>query len=204
MIYTTLNRIRAYSPWIDDWGSLLGSLNKTSADDDPLALSEVLKFNGLPGALWCLRAEPQHSSQWRLYAVAQARKVKYLLKDSRSFEVLNVSERFAKREASEEELQEARKVAFQAASPSVWVNNEILLCHNASYMACCSAYCTAEYRAYLAAYRATSYAADALALDEVESNIPKRAQLTTDFETLLQKWEAAPGEAAVEITPTEA
>ena len=51
---TTLARIRAPSPCEDGWRKLLGSLGKTSADDEPLALLTVLDSNGLDDALWVL------------------------------------------------------------------------------------------------------------------------------------------------------
>ncbi len=38
MIYTTLNRVREHHPCADGWRKLLTHLNKTQADDEPLAL----------------------------------------------------------------------------------------------------------------------------------------------------------------------
>ena len=51
---TTLAAIRAASPCEDGWRKLLGTLGKTSADDEPLALLTVLDSNGLDDALWVL------------------------------------------------------------------------------------------------------------------------------------------------------
>ena len=51
----TLNQIKKNYPCTPGWNTLLASLNKTHADDDPLELMDILKSNGLDDALWCLR-----------------------------------------------------------------------------------------------------------------------------------------------------
>ena len=51
---TTLAAIRAASPCEEGWRKLLGTLGKTSADDEPLDLLTVLDSNGLDDALWVL------------------------------------------------------------------------------------------------------------------------------------------------------
>ena len=51
---TTLAAIRAASPCEAGWRKLLGTLGKTSADDEPLDLLTVLDSNGLDDALWVL------------------------------------------------------------------------------------------------------------------------------------------------------
>ena len=81
MITTTLNRIREHQPCTDGWAKLLAYLGKTKADDDPLPYAVILKSNGLDDALWCCRAEPQYSKEWRLYAVWCARQVRHLMID---------------------------------------------------------------------------------------------------------------------------
>ena len=60
-ITTTLDRIREHSPCAAGWSKLLKHLGKTQADDEPLPFSVILDSNGLDDALWCCRAEPQHS-----------------------------------------------------------------------------------------------------------------------------------------------
>ena len=52
---TTLNKILEHSPEIEEFETLLQSLNKTQADDEPLEFSHILESNDLYGALWCLR-----------------------------------------------------------------------------------------------------------------------------------------------------
>ena len=116
MIYTTLNRIRAYSPCESGWRKLLTHLDKTRADDEPLALVTVLDSNGLDDALWCLRAEPQHASLYRLYAVRCARRVQHLMTDPRSLRALDVAEAHAWGRATNDEL----AAAWGAAGTAAW------------------------------------------------------------------------------------
>jgi len=115
MITTTLNKIREHQPCSKGWKKLLGHLGKTEADDEPLPFSIVLKSNGLDDALWCCRAAPEYDKQWRLYAVWCARQAQHLMTDQRSIAALDVAERFANGQATEEELS-AAAVAARAAS----------------------------------------------------------------------------------------
>ena len=117
-ITTTLNRIRAHSPCAEGWRKLLAHLGKTQADDEPLAFATILESNGLDDALWCCRAEPQHSQQWRLFAVSCARSVQHLLTDPRSIAAIDVAERHANGKASDAELVTARDAARAAADAS--------------------------------------------------------------------------------------
>lgn len=115
MICTTLNRIREHRPCANGWKKLLAHLGKTTADDEPLAYAEILKSNGINDALWCMRAEPQHSREWRLFAVRCARRVQHLMTDPRSIAALDVAERHARRLATDDELAAARAAAGTAA-----------------------------------------------------------------------------------------
>ena len=128
---TTLNRIRAHDPCADGWGKLLKHLGKTAADDEPLPYAAILESNGLDDALWCCRAEPQHDRLWRLYAVWCARQVQHLMKDQRSIDALDVAERYANGQATDQELAAARearasrfvtrRTASATASVAGWV-----------------------------------------------------------------------------------
>lgn len=124
MIYTTLNRIRAHSPCASGWHKLLAHLGKTKSDDEPLALVTVLDSNGVDDALWCLRAEPQHSAIWRLLAVHYARQVLHLTTDQPSLNALDVAERHAHGLATDAELEAAgdaaRAAAGAAAGYAAW------------------------------------------------------------------------------------
>ena len=113
---TTLNKIRANSPCTDGWEKLLKNLGKTKADDEPLMLTTILESNGLDDALWCLRAvDGRHEREMRLFAVACARRVQHLITDKRSLDTLDVAERFANGQATQEELTAAWDAAWDAA-----------------------------------------------------------------------------------------
>ena len=134
MIYTTLNKIRAEGPCgirpssdgtLSGWLKLLNYLNKTTGDNEPLALSVILESNGLDDTLWCLRSVPEHNKVWRLYAVWCARQVQHLMKDPRSIAALDVAERHANGNATDAELVAAgvaaRVAAGEAAGEVAWV-----------------------------------------------------------------------------------
>jgi len=114
-ITTTLNRIRAHRPCTEGWTKLLKHLGKTWADDEPLPFAVILESNGINDALWCCRAEPQYAKEWRLYAVWCARQVQHLMADPRSLAALDVAERHANGQSTDDELDAARGFAGAAA-----------------------------------------------------------------------------------------
>jgi hypothetical protein len=114
MITTTLNKIRENKPCQGGWEKLLRHLNKTKPDDAPLPLITILESNGLDNALWCLRTVEGHDREMRLYAVACARRVQHLMTDHRSINALDVAERYAEGQATDEELEAARAAARAA------------------------------------------------------------------------------------------
>ena len=114
-MYTTLNKIRAHEPCHEGWTKLLRTLNKTKADDEPVSIVQIIDSNGLDDALWCLRAVEGHDREIRLFAVWCARQVEHLMTDERSKNALNVAERHANGEATDEELAAARDAARAAA-----------------------------------------------------------------------------------------
>ena len=120
MIYTTLNHTRKHNPCTNGWRKLLTYLGKTEADDAPLAYSTIIESNGLDDALWCLRAEPQHSSIWRMFAVRCARRVQHLMTDERALQALDVAERHARGAATDSELTAARVATWYAARATAW------------------------------------------------------------------------------------
>ena len=111
---TTLNKIRSHAPCTDGWQKLLTHLGKTKADDEPLSLLTILDSNGIDDALWCLRAVEGHDREIRLFAVWCARQAQHLLTDQRSLDALDVAERYANGEATEDELVAARDDAWAA------------------------------------------------------------------------------------------
>lgn len=116
---TTLNKIRAQYPCKDGWEKLLRHLNKTQPDDEPLLVEEILNSNGLDDALWCLRAVEGCDREIRLYAVWCARQVQHLMADPCSVATLDVTERYARGQASREEL-EAASAEWEAARSAAW------------------------------------------------------------------------------------
>ena len=112
MIYTTLNKIRACSPCESGWTKLLKHLGKTSADNDLLPFSVILESNGLEDASWCCRSAPEYAKEWRLFAVWCARQVQHLMTDKRSIDALDVADRFANGEATQQELDAALAAAW--------------------------------------------------------------------------------------------
>ena len=117
---TTLNEIRKHKPCADGWEKLLTYLGKTKADDEPLSIATIIDSNGLNDALWCLRAVEGYDRELRLFAVWCSRQVQHLLTDQRSLDALDVAERYANGEATEEELNAARAVAWAVAWATAW------------------------------------------------------------------------------------
>jgi hypothetical protein len=111
---TTLNRIKAHNLSHAGWKTLLAGLGKSRADNKPLPFATILRINGLDFALWCARAEPQHSRVWRLFAVWCGRQGQHLLTDPRSIAALDVVERHANGMATDEELRAAEAAAWAA------------------------------------------------------------------------------------------
>jgi len=117
---TTLNKIREHEPCKSGWEKLLKYLGKTKADDEPLLITTILDSNGLDDAIWCLRAVEGRDKDIRLYAVWCARQVQHLLPDQRRLAALDVAERYANGEATEDELNATRAAAWSAAGAAAW------------------------------------------------------------------------------------
>ena len=117
---TTLNQIRAKSPCQNGWTKLLAYLGKTKADDEPISIATILDSNGLDDALWCLQAVKGRDREIRLFGVWCARQVQHLMTDQRSIAALDVSERFANGNATQEELDAASDAAMAAARDAAW------------------------------------------------------------------------------------
>ncbi len=116
----TLNEIQDYHPCASGWKTLLRAQGKTCADDVPFPMESIIDSNGLDDALWCLRARPELSPLWRLYAVWCARRVQHLMTDARSLAALDVSERHALGTATDDELAAAWDAALAAAWAAAW------------------------------------------------------------------------------------
>ena len=112
---TTLNKIRAFQPCEEGWKKLLKHLNKTKADDEQLSIITILDSNGLSDALWYLRAVEGYDSEIRLFAVWCARRVQHMMTDPRSIAAIDVAERYAFGQATDDDLRKARDAAEDAA-----------------------------------------------------------------------------------------
>ena len=163
MIYTTLNKIREHGPCSDGWAKLLRHLGKKQADDESLALGTILESNGLDDALWCLRSVDGHQREMRLYAVWCARQVQHLMTDPRSLAALDVAERHANGQATDEEL----AAAWDAASAASWA---------AAWAAQTAASRAASRAASSAASRAASSAASRAAARAAQTAAARAAQ----------------------------
>ena len=154
---TTLNKIRSQSPCASGWSKLLKSLNKTSADDEPLSIIRILDSNGLDDALWCLRAVEGHDKEIRLFAVWCARQVQHLMTDPRSLAALDVAERFANGQATDKELamawDAARDAARDAASAAARAATSAATKNAASAAASAAAWAAASAAAWAAQER---------------------------------------------------
>jgi hypothetical protein len=158
---TSLNKIRLNSPCKEGWTKLLKYLGKVQADDVELDLLTVLESNGLDDALWCLRAVDGYDREKRLMAVAFAREVQHLMTDPRSIAALDVAERFANGEATQEELNAARAAADARTDAYAARTACATACDaDAAWVAADTAYAAAD-AAYAYAARAVYADADA-------------------------------------------
>jgi hypothetical protein len=111
---TTLNRIRKHRPCKSGWEKLLRHLGKSAADNELVPFSVIVESNGLNDALWCC-CSVDYDRVWRMYAVWCARQVEHLMKDQRSKDALDIAERYAQGNATDEELNVARAAAWDVA-----------------------------------------------------------------------------------------
>ncbi|VBD34932.1 hypothetical protein [Burkholderia pseudomallei] len=92
--------------------------------DAEIPLLDILKSNGIDDALWSLRCISGAERDLRLFAIWCARQVEHLMEDQRSKDALNVAERFANGEATDEERAAAwaaaRAAAWDAAGDAAW------------------------------------------------------------------------------------
>lgn len=115
---TTLNRIWACNPCDKGKERALRAACKDAPDDEPITYQQIIEAVGLEDAMWCCRAEPQYSREWRLFAVWCARQVQHLMANEHSINALDVAERHAHGEATDEDLAAACAAAWDDAA--VW------------------------------------------------------------------------------------
>ena len=167
-IFTTLNEIREYSPCSAGWAKLLKSLDKTHADDEPLALEHILDSNGLADALWALRVVKGHDKALRLFACGCARLAlpifeKQYPDDDRPRKAIEAAEAYALGRIGKDGLAKAAADAADAANAAAraayvapGVANAAACATNAAADAADAAYAAAN-----AAYAAARVAARA-------------------------------------------
>lgn len=87
------------------------------AHKDPISIRAILDSNGIDDALWALRCidNADKDRDVRLFAVWCARQVEPLMDDQRSRDALDVAERHANGDASDDDLAAARGAALDAA-----------------------------------------------------------------------------------------
>ena len=119
---TTLAAIRAASPCEDGWRKLLGTLGKTSADDEPLALLTVLDSNGLDDALWVLSYAMPDDRLARHFQAWCAEQVLHLFEAERPDDA-RVRDQIAMLRNDEAD-DAARKAAREAARKAAWASWE--------------------------------------------------------------------------------
>jgi hypothetical protein len=131
----TLADLRKAGACIEGYNRLVRALQSkefTVADDgrnsyirwaykEPISIEYILNSNGLDDALWSLRCVEDANRDLRLFAVWCARQVEHLLTDPRSKEALEVAERHANGQATDDELVAAWDAARVAAADAAGV-----------------------------------------------------------------------------------
>jgi hypothetical protein len=112
---TTLKRIHDCNPCITGWEAGLAAAGKSIPDDEPITFEQIVSAVGIKNALWCCRAEPQHSKLWQRYAIWCANQVRHLMTDQRSIDAIDVAARYVDGKATDAELIAVWTAAWDAA-----------------------------------------------------------------------------------------
>ena len=128
----TLKQLRENKACVSGYNKVVSTLKGIEYDcnretyirfkhDAPISLVSILESNGIEDTLWCLRV---NDAEWardsRLFAVWCARQVQHLMNDERSINALDVAEKFANGEATQDDLVAARDAAWDAARVDAW------------------------------------------------------------------------------------
>ena len=128
----TLKQLRENKACVSGYNKVVSTLKGIEYDcnretyirfkhDDPISLLSILESNGIEDALWCLRV---NDAEWardsRLFAVWCARQVQHLMNDERSINALDVAEKFANGEETQDDLDAAMDAAWVAAWDAAW------------------------------------------------------------------------------------
>ena len=139
--------------------------DKLRADNEPLPLVTILNINGLDDALLALQSIDD-TSQVRRYRVWCARQVQHLMTDPRSLTALDVAERYADGQATDDDLAAALVAARAAASVAVMAAERAAARAAASVASSDAAWAAACDAAWAAASDATWVAARAAGFSE--------------------------------------
>lgn len=178
MIYTTLAALRSKRPCVGGYNKLVchltGQPYKSQRKyincelDKPIPLNVILEFNGLDDALWALRAcdqTPELVRAMRLYAVWCARQVQHLMTDPRSVETMDVAERHAWGEATDDELAAAQTRVWAAEATAA------ATAHNTAWEAAWAAAAAAAWKAAMATAWGTIGTATAISAAQTQKFI---------------------------------
>ena len=170
MITTTLKALRKHDACIDGYNNIAchvagkeyNSERETYVrhrHNDPIPLAVILDNNGLDDALWALRAceqTPEMVRAERLFAVWCARQVQHLMTDVRSIDALDVAERHAHGNATDDELAAACASARAAVRTAAWAAACASACASA-WAAAWAAACASAWAAACASARAAAW-----------------------------------------------
>lgn len=111
---TTLIKIKQHRPCDGQWKKGLSILGKTSPDNEPIQMVDILDKMGINATLWCTQTLPEYDREWRLFAVWCARQNLDLLVYDAHKEALEVAEAYALGAVDQE--------ALKSAENSVWTS----------------------------------------------------------------------------------
>ena len=174
ILTTTLKQLRKAGACYGGYNKVVRSLQNlpfTEKDNDSCSyirfahkeeinILDILESNGVDDCLWALCATTQKCDKVaRLMAVKFVREVQYLITDPISLNALDVAERFANGEATEEELAAAQSAAWDAAQSAAWTAAWAAAKLAAPHAAFAAAHHAAEDAAQRAAWAAVQSAA---------------------------------------------
>jgi hypothetical protein len=190
ILTTTLKQLRKAGACCDGYNKVVRSLQNlpfTEKDDDrcsyirfdhkeEINILDILESNGVDDCLWALCATTQKCDKVaRLMAVKFVREVQYLITDPISLNALDVAERFANGEATEEELAAAQSAAWDAAQSAAWT----------------AAWAAAKLAAPHAAFAAAHHAAEDAAHHAAEDAAQRAAWAAVQSAAWTAAWAAA-------------
>ena len=168
MLTTTFKLLRKHDACKDRYKVLRRSL-KGRKDNDPITLIEILDSNRLSDALWALCAVPaeqaaERDRQARLFACWCVRQVWHLLTDGRSRAAVDVAERYAAGDATQDELKAAAAEAAAATAYDATTTGYAAYAAAEAAAFAATAYAATAYdAAFYAAFYAAAYATNAAA-----------------------------------------